>query len=129
MGKKRYQEKVSGLLRRKPPNPSLAGFISYLMNTLTKSPMKVAREALAVGAHALPRYSHTNSPKKFTLPQLFSCLVLKTFFKTDYRGIEQLLVDLPDLRNTLRLAEVPHFTTLHKAARRLLKLRLADRLV
>jgi hypothetical protein len=99
------------------------------MNTLTKSPMKVAREALAVGAHALPRYSHTNSPKKFTLPQLFSCLVLKTFFKTDYRGIEQLLVDLPDLRNTLRLAEVPHFTTLHKAARRLLKLRLADRLV
>jgi hypothetical protein len=99
------------------------------MSTMTKSPLKVARQALAVGAQALRLYSHTNSPKKFTQPQLFSCLVLKTFFKTDYRGVEQLLVDLPDLRNTLRLAEVPHFTTLHKAARRLLKLRLADRLL
>jgi Transposase domain (DUF772) len=99
------------------------------MSTLTKSPAKVARQALAVGAQALRLYSHKNSPKKFSQPQLFSCLVLKTFFKTDYRGIEQMLRDLPDLAATLGLEEVPHFTTLHKAARRLLKLRLAQRLV
>jgi Transposase DDE domain len=99
------------------------------MNTLTKSPLKVARQALAVGAQALRPYSHKNSPKKFTQPQLFSCLVLKTFFKTDYRGVEQLLADLPELSDTLRLEQVPHFTTLQKAAGRLLKLRLAERLL
>ncbi len=88
---------------------------------MTKSPVKVARQALAVGIQALRLYSHKNSPKKFTQPQLFSCLVLKSFFKTDYRGVEQLLVDLPDLTDTLRLGRIPHFTTLHKAAGRLLK--------
>ena len=99
------------------------------MNTLTKSPLKVARQALAVGARALRPYSHKNSPKKFTQPQLFACLVLKTFFKTDFRGVEQMLFDLPDLTDALRLREVPHFTTLQKAEVRLLKLRLAERLL
>jgi hypothetical protein len=99
------------------------------MNTMTKSPLNVARQALAVGAQALRPYAHLNSPKKFTQPQLFSCLVLKTFFKTDYRGIEQLLMDLPQLAHTLRLDQVPHFTTLHKAAGRLLQLRLVERLL
>ena len=99
------------------------------MSTLTKSPLKVARQALAVGTQALRLFSHKNSPKKFSQPQLFSCLVLKTFFKTDYRGLRQLLVDLPELTAALRLEQVPHFTTFHKAARRLLKLPLAERLV
>ncbi len=99
------------------------------MNSLTKSPLKVARQALAVGAQALRLYAHKNSPRKFTQPQLFSCLVLKTFFKTDYRGAEQLLTDLPQLTDALRLEQVPHFTTLQKAAGRLLKLRLAERLL
>jgi hypothetical protein len=99
------------------------------MNTLTKSPLKVARQALAVGARALRPYAHPNSPRKFTQPQLFACLVLKTFFKTDYRGAEELLADLPDLTDALRLEQVPHFTTLHKAAGRLLQLRRVERLL
>ena len=99
------------------------------MSTLTKSPLKVARQALVVGTQALRPYAHRNSPKKYTQPQLFACLVLKTFFKTDYRGLEQLLADLPDLAQALRLEQVPHFTTLQKAAGRLLKLRRADRLL
>ena len=32
-------------------------------------------------------------PKKFTQPQLFACLVLKTFFQTDYRGVVVFLND------------------------------------
>ena len=99
------------------------------MSTLTKSPVNVARQALAVGTHVLRPYSHKNSPQKFTQPQLFSCLVLKTFFKTDFRGLAQLLADLPDLAGVLGLERVPHFTTFHKTAGRLLKLRLAERLV
>ena len=96
---------------------------------MTKSPLKVVRQALTVGTQVLRPYSHKNSPKKFTQPQLFSCLVLKTFFKTDYRGAEQLLADLPELTDALGLQQTPHFTTLQKAAGRLLKLRLVGRLL
>lgn len=99
------------------------------MSTLSKSPLKVARAALAVAAGALRRYAHRYSPKTFTQPQLFACLVLKTFFKTDYRGIVQLLHDLPDLVGTLGLKKVPHYTTLQKALGRLLKLPRAGRLL
>lgn len=48
-------------------------------------------------------------------------LALKTFFKTDYRGIAQLLTDLADLRTDLGLTKVPHYSTLCYAAGRLLK--------
>jgi hypothetical protein len=57
------------------------------MSSTSKSPVDGARAALAVATAALPAYAHRTSPKKFTQPQLFACLVLKTFFKTDYRGI------------------------------------------
>lgn len=53
----------------------------------TKSAIGLAREALAAGRRTLPQYSHVNSPKFFTQPQLFALLVLKQFFKTDYRGL------------------------------------------
>ncbi len=76
--------------------------------------------ALAVAKRSLPRYSHRNSPKKFTQHQLFACLVLKIFLKTDYRGVVAHLLDCPSLTETLGLARVPHYTTLQKAAQRLL---------
>ena len=88
------------------------------MSTLSKSPVHVARVALAVATKTLRPYAHQFSPKLFTQPQLFVCLVLKTFFKTDYRGITTLLHDLPELRRTIGLRSVPHFTTLHKASQR-----------
>lgn len=92
------------------------------MSLTSKSPERVVREALAVAVTALPRYPHKFSPKIYTQPQLFACLVLKTFFHTDYRGITQLLTDLPELVRTLGLKTVPDFTTLQKAACRLLYL-------
>lgn len=99
------------------------------MSITSKSPTGVAREALAIGSAALCEYTHLNSPKIYTQPQLFSCLVLKVFFKTDYRGICQYLADLPELRAVLGLQKVPHFTTLQKAARRLLTARRVKRLL
>lgn len=77
----------------------------------------------------MPQYSHLYSPKKFTQPQLFACLVLKEFCRRDYRGIVVMLHDLPDLCQTIELWVVPHFTTLHKAAQRLLRLRFVRRLL
>ena len=86
------------------------------MSLTSKSPQDVAREALAAGTAALALYSHKFSPKKFTQPQLLACLVLKKFFKTDYRGIAVMLADHSDLRAVLGLEQVPHFTTLQKAS-------------
>lgn len=78
--------------------------------------------AWAAGKEAFRDYSHKNSPKTYTQPQLFACLVLKEFERKDYRGITQLLADCSDLRQAIGLQRVPHFTTLQKASQRLLKL-------
>ena len=91
------------------------------MSKLTKSPLRVAREALAVATGRLRPYAHKFSPKKFTQPQLFACLVLKTCWKTDYRGLVAHLADHSDMRAALGLQAVPHFTTPQKAGRRLLR--------
>jgi hypothetical protein len=89
----------------------------------------VAMVALAVGKDAFSDYSHKYSPKKFTQPQLFACLVLKAFEKKDYRGIAKLLLDCSDLREAIGLTRVPHFTTLQKASGRLLQLSHVRRLL
>jgi hypothetical protein len=88
---------------------------------MTKSPRAVAQEALRLAQDALPAYSAAKSRKDFTQHQLFAILALKTFFKTDYRGVAQLLADLSDLRDDLGLTKVPHYSTLCYAASRLLK--------
>jgi hypothetical protein len=90
------------------------------MSTISKSPKKVARAAYQIARSTLPPYAHRYSPHKFTQPQLFVCLVLKIFFKTDYRGITAILQDSPELCKALDLTAVPHFTTLQKASERLL---------
>jgi hypothetical protein len=98
------------------------------VSTLTKSPLRVASQALAVAQRCLRAYAHKFSPKKFTQPQLFACLVLKTFLKTDYRGLAAHLADHSDLRAVLALEVVPHFTTPQKASRRFLREQTARRL-
>jgi Transposase DDE domain len=77
--------------------------------------------ALATARRALPAYSHRNSPKTFTQHQLFACLVLRNFLRTDYRGLVAHLADNQGLVATLELKKIPHYTTLQKAAQRLLK--------
>jgi len=46
---------------------------------------------------------------------------LRQFFKSDYRGIVQMLEDFSDLRRALYLKKVPHYSTLCYAQQRLLK--------
>ncbi len=88
---------------------------------MTKSPRAVAQEALRLAREALPPYSSKFSRKDFTQHQLFALLVLKTFFKTDYRGLVQMLADFRELRDDLGLDKIPHYSTLCKALQRLLK--------
>jgi Transposase DDE domain len=76
----------------------------------------------------LPLHAHRFSPKKYSERQLFVCLVLKTFFRTDYRGVVAILQDFDALQAFLGLKCVPHYTTLQKASRRLLRAPRAKRL-
>ena len=89
----------------------------------------MAQTAYHVALNALPPYSHQFSPRKFTQPQIVVCLVLKVFFKMDYRGIVALLNDSPELCKTFNLTVVPHFTTLQKASKKLLGSSLINQLL
>lgn len=91
------------------------------MRSTTKSPLTLAREALAVAQRSLPKYSHPNSPKDFTQHQHFAILAVRQFLGTDYRGMARLLAEWSDLREVLGLLRVPHYSTLCYAERRLLK--------
>ena len=91
------------------------------MRSMTKSPVALAREALKLAQAGLTPYSSRFSRKDFTQAQLFAILTLRQFFKTDYRGVIQLLHDFSDLRGTLGLKKVPHYSTLCYAEKRLLK--------
>ena len=77
------------------------------MSKLSKFPLRVARRALAAGQMALPLYAHRGSPKTFTQPQPFACLVLQTFLNVDCRGLAAHLADHSDLRAALGLARAP----------------------
>ena len=95
----------------------------------SKSPKAVLTVAFQIGAMVLPLYAHKFSPKKFTQPQLFACLVFKEFMLLDYRKLAQTLQDTPEFCRAVELTTVPHFTTFEKAAKRLLRLKLAKRLL
>src|SRR3989344_3841867 len=99
------------------------------MTRTSKSPKAVALVAYETAKRTLPLYRHLKSPKKFTQPQLVACLVLKEFFRTDYRGIMEILEDSSDLKKILELDEVPHYTTLQKAAKRFTDKKTIDRLL
>src|SRR5438045_1986774 len=85
------------------------------MSTTSKSPLRVLRAAHQIGQRRLRRYWHRFSPQKFTLAQLFACLVLKEFLRLDYRKLAALLEDAPSLAGAIGLVCIPHFTTFQKA--------------
>ena len=91
------------------------------MSTTTKDPIALALAALKAGEAALPPYSHPKSPQKYTQAQLFAMLVLREFFRLDYRKLVTWLEQWSDLRDALGLKRVPHYSTLCYAADRLLK--------
>ncbi len=79
---------------------------------------RVARLALRLARRHMADYSHPKSPRKFTQPQLFACLVLKAHLGLTYRRTEEMLVLMPAVREELGLVEVPRFTTLQEFADR-----------
>jgi hypothetical protein len=87
---------------------------------MSKSAVRVAREALAAGQAALPEYGSRFSRRDYTQAQLFALLVVRQFLRTDYRGVVVLVAEWAELRRSLGLKKVPHYSTLAHASRRIL---------
>lgn len=57
------------------------------MHAMTKSPVRLGREALAVGRISSPAHWNRFSRHDFTRPHLFALPALQQFLRTDYRGL------------------------------------------
>jgi len=89
------------------------------MSTKPNRLLNVAKLALKLGKKSLADYSHPKSPKTYTQPQLLACLVLKTYLKTTYRGVVELIELSPPLVEALELKEIPDYSTLKYFADRI----------
>jgi hypothetical protein len=96
------------------------------MSVTSKSLWDLLVTAWRIGQAKLPLSTHINSPKSFTQLQLFACLILKNFLRTDYRGVVEHLRDNSSLTEAVELDKLPHFTTLQKVSKRLLQVRRAQ---
>jgi hypothetical protein len=91
---------------------------------------RVAELAMQLGQRYLAPYGATRSRHDFTQRQLMSCLVLRAYLKTTYRGVLEILEMSPRLREQLGLHEkLPHFTTLQKFSGRSEVLAIVKRLI
>ena len=79
----------------------------------------VARLAMKLGREHLSDYGAVTSRKDFTQRQLMTCLVLRAYLKTTYRGVIEILETSEALRAELGMKEkLPHYSTLAKFCER-----------
>ena len=91
---------------------------------------RVAEMAMQLGGKHLAQFGATRSRHDFTQRQLMSCLILRAYLKTTYRGVLELLAVSPSLRRCLGLSQkLPHYTTLQKFSARSNVLAIADRMI
>jgi len=80
---------------------------------------RVADLAMRLSQKHLADYGATRSRHDFTQRQLMSCLILRAYLRTTYRGVMDVLAASTSLRQRLGLAEkLPHYTTLQKFSAR-----------
>ena len=99
---------------------------------IEKSPLveRIAEMAMRLSQRYLADYGANTSRHDFTQRQLMTCLILRVYLKTTYRGVLDLLAASPPLREKMGLSEkLPHFTTLQKFSARSQVLAIAQKLV
>src|ERR1700684_2143004 len=80
---------------------------------------QVAELAMRLSQPHLADYGATTSRHDFTQRQLMSCLILRAYLKTTYRGVLDLLAASQSLRAVRGLEDkLPHYTTLQKFSAR-----------
>jgi len=80
--------------------------------------VQIAKLALRLARRHLAPYSHPKSPRTYTQPQLFACLIVKAHLGVTYRKAEELITLMPAVREAIGLDQVPRFTTLQTFAAR-----------
>lgn len=68
--------------------------------------------SMRLSAKYLQPHSSKYSPQKFTQSQLLTCLILRAYLKTTYRGLIEFLEASSELRKVLQLKRLPHYSTL-----------------
>ncbi len=92
--------------------------------------VRVAELAMKLGGRHLADYGAVTSRKDFTQRQLMTCLILRAYFKTTYRGLLEILELSPRLCEVMGMADKrPHYSTLHKFSTRSQVLAIADLLI
>src|SRR6202000_2241222 len=80
---------------------------------------RVAELAMQLSRPYLAEYGATTSRHDFTQRQLMSCLVLRAYLRTTYRGLIEVLKVSPKLQQRLGMeGKLPHYTTLQKFSSR-----------
>ena len=80
---------------------------------------QVVQLAMRLSRPHLADYGSTRSRHDFTQRQLLSCLILRAYLKTTYRGVLEALAVSPALRGHLGMEDkLPHYTTLQKFSAR-----------
>lgn len=78
--------------------------------------IRIARLSMRLARRHMSDYAHPKSPRLYTQPQLFACLILKAYLGVTYRRIEELLRLMPEVQEAIGLTRVPRFTTLQTFA-------------
>ena len=81
----------------------------------------VARVCYEVCKRALPKYSSRRGPKKYEFWQLIAMFLYGIIYNLTYRDIEEEFLVSEVLRKALNLKDVPHYSTICKAVKRLRK--------
>lgn len=99
------------------------------MSTKSNRLLSVAALSMRTARKYLQPFSHAKSPHKFTQPQLMTCLVLRAYLKTTYRGVVEILETSEALREKLGLTQIPHYSTLKYFADRAGTLEIVDAMI
>lgn len=79
----------------------------------------VARKCYEVCKKALPRYSSKRGPKKYEFWQLIAIFLYGIIYDLTYRDLEEEFLVSEVLRKALNLKDVPHYSTICKAVKRM----------
>src|ERR1700742_1082995 len=88
--------------------------------------LEVARLSMQFSGRYMQPYSHAKSPHRFTQAQLMTCLILRAYLKTTYRGVIEFLETSNELKKCLKLRRLPHYSTLKYFADRSDTLAIVD---
>ncbi len=90
------------------------------MNALRKSQiLRFTEKAIHLARRVVSQYSSKFSKHRYTLPQHVVLLCLKDRKNTTYRGVPDESIEMPCIRRTLGLSELPAPSTLCKTFNRI----------